>query len=90
VLTRDVITVAEDAGLDDAVELMERHHVKRLPVVNSAGMVGIISRVNLLHAFLVTAPKHAPAPLSDAAINDRLTTELKGQPWIPHRSCRRR
>jgi CBS domain-containing protein len=81
-MTRDVITVAENADLDDAVELMERHHVKRLPVVNSAGVVGI----NLLHAFLVSAPKDAPAPVSDAAIRDRLTAEFKRQPWIPYGS----
>jgi CBS domain-containing protein len=86
VMTRDVVTVAENVNLDDAVELMEHHQVKRLPVVNSTGTVGIISRVNLLHAFPVSTPKHAPAPLSDAAINDRLTVELKRQPWIPHGS----
>jgi CBS domain-containing protein len=85
-MTRDVVTVAEDASLDDAVELMERHRVKRLPVLDRAGMVGIISRVNLLRAFLVGAPKDAPGPVGDAAIRDRLTAEFERQPWIPHGS----
>jgi CBS domain-containing protein len=85
-MTRDVVTIAEDAALDDAVELMERYHVKRLPVVKGDAMVGIVSRVNLLHAFLVGAPKDAPAPLDDNAICDRLTAELKSQPWLPRGS----
>jgi len=81
VMTRDVITVSPDASLCDAVDLMVRHHVKRLPVVGKDGMMGIVSRVDLLHAFLVAAPKDAPAPLDDAAIAGQLNAELERQPW---------
>jgi len=81
VMTRDVITVSPDASLSDAVDLMVRHHVKRLPVVANGGMIGIVSRVDLLHAFLVGAPKDAPTPLDDAAITSRLHAELERQPW---------
>jgi len=82
VMTRDVVTVEEGASLDRAVELMERHHVKRLPVVKGDAMVGIISRVNLLHAFLVGSPKDASAPLGDAAIHSELSAEFERQPWV--------
>jgi len=86
VMTRDVVTIAEDASLDDAVGLMQRHHVKRLPVVKGDAMVGIVSRVNLLHAFPAGTPKDAPAPLDDSAICDRLTAKLKNEPWLPRGS----
>ena len=82
VMTRDVITVPADAPLSDAVELMLRHHVKRLPVMGVNGVIGLISRVDLLHAFLVAAPKETPAPLDDAAIASQLTAEFDRQPWI--------
>lgn len=82
VMTRDVVTVDEDASLEEAVQLMERHHVKRLPVVGRGGMVGIISRTNLLHAFLAGAPQDTGSPLGDAAIEERLKAELRHQPWI--------
>lgn len=82
VMTRDVVTVSADAPLSDAVELMIRHHVKRLPVIGANGVLGMISRVDLLHAFLVAAPKQAPAPLADSAISSRLQAELDRQPWI--------
>ena len=48
---------------------MQTHRVKRLPVVNSVGMVGIISRMDLLDAYVAASPKDTAAPLSDAAIN---------------------
>jgi CBS domain-containing protein len=82
IMTRDVVTVPADASLSDAVELMLRHHVKRLPVMGANGMIGMISRVDLLHAFLVAAPKEAPAALDDAAISSQLKTEFDRQPWI--------
>jgi CBS domain-containing protein len=86
VMTREVVTIAEDASLEEAVGLMEQHHIKRLPVINGEGMVGIISRANLLHAFIVGSPKTPAAPLSDAAIREQLAAGLREQRWAPHGS----
>ena len=82
VMTRNVVTVSADTALSHAVELMVRHHVKRLPVVSANGVIGIISRVDLLHAFLVAAPKEAPAPFNDGEISSQLKAELEREPWI--------
>lgn len=38
IMTREVITISADAPLSDAVDLMVRHHVKRLPVVGAIGV----------------------------------------------------
>ena len=81
-MTRNVVTVGEDASLAEAVELMERHHVKRLPVVKRGVLIGIVTRVNLLHAFIARTPREQPAPLGDAAIREQLIAELGRQPWI--------
>lgn len=82
IMTREVITISADAPLSDAVDLMVRHHVKRLPVVGAIGVIGMISRVDLLHAFLVTAPCNEAPPPDDAAISSQLKQELDRQPWI--------
>ena len=55
VMTRNVITIDPDEPLSEAVRLMEQHSVKRLPVVRGEAIVGILSRANLLHAFLSAA-----------------------------------
>jgi CBS domain-containing protein len=86
VMTRNVVTIQADAPLHEAVDLMARHHVKRLPVVRGNGVIGIVSRVDLLHAFVVTTPKEAPAPFDDAAIENQLKAELERQPWITNGS----
>src|SRR5439155_17984592 len=50
VMTTDPATVAENSALGEVVELMEKHRIKRLPVVRGNQVVGIVSRANLLHA----------------------------------------
>jgi CBS domain-containing protein len=84
VMTREVVTVAEDASLEDVVRLMERHRIKRLPVVKGDAVVGIISRANLLHAFIVGSPKAATALVRDAAIRGALVATLDKEPWSAH------
>jgi len=50
IMTKPVTTVHEDKRLSEAVDLMLKHHLKRLPVVNSQGeMVGVIARSDVFH-----------------------------------------
>ena len=50
-MTYDVRTVNFcEAPLQDVVRLMERHRIKRVPVVEGGKIVGIVTRANLLHA----------------------------------------
>src|SRR5579863_2046488 len=44
IMTPEPLTVGEDADLEEIVELMEKHHVKRLPVTRGDKLVGIVSR----------------------------------------------
>ncbi|MGC9317027.1 MAG: CBS domain-containing protein, partial [Armatimonadota bacterium] len=49
IMETDLITVGEDATLQEAMRLMVEHALKRLPVVDSAGRYqGMISRAELL------------------------------------------
>lgn len=59
-MTRPIFTVALAADLTEALHLMMRHQVKRLPVVDEEGaLVGILGRANLLRG-LVTSTRTPP------------------------------
>ena len=47
-MTKDVITVAEDATLSEVANLLLLHRIRRVPVVRDGKMVGVISRRDLL------------------------------------------
>ena len=61
VMTEDVRTVTPDAPLEDVVRLMERHHIKRVPVVDGGKIVGIVTRANLLRAMASFVGEIAPS-----------------------------
>ncbi|MFF4568195.1 CBS domain-containing protein [Streptomyces sp. NPDC001410] len=52
-MTSPAVTARPDWSVVEAARTMDRHHVKRLPVVDDADrLVGIISRADLLRVFL--------------------------------------
>jgi CBS domain-containing protein len=52
IMTTALISVDGDAPIGEAIGLMERHGVKRLPVMAKGKLVGLISRADILRALL--------------------------------------
>jgi CBS domain-containing protein len=86
IMTRPVVSVEATTPIVDIVELLEKHSIKRVPVVSDGRVVGIVSRANLLRAFASRAAK-GPGPVAtdDQAIRDRLLKHLGRQPWWSER-----
>ncbi len=51
-MTRDVLTVAEDTPLNEIADIIIRHRVRRVPVVRDGRLVGVVSRPDLLNHVL--------------------------------------
>ncbi len=78
VMTRDPVTVAPDAGLAAVARLLEKHRIKRAPVVEGGRLVGIVSRANLLRG-LVTAEAPGEVTADDRDIAKRLEAALDAE-----------
>lgn len=84
VMTQSVHTIGADALLSDVVELMERHRIKRLPVLrDDQTIVGIVSRANLVRAFASVTPEIRSATAEDEEIRESLLAELNREIWAP-------
>src|SRR6266481_7261230 len=53
VMTREVISAKPDTPVADIATLLERHRIKRAPIVQNGKIVGIVSRANLIQALAV-------------------------------------
>jgi CBS domain-containing protein len=82
VMTQQVIHVAEETPLGDVVGLMEKHNIKRLPVLSDGKLVGIVSRADLLRALAARQADPLPPPVeSDASIRTAMNEVLKNEEW---------
>jgi len=76
VMTTDVITVAEDTPLAQIAALLERHRIRRVPVLRDGRLVGIVSRANLLQGLAAARPAPAGKHV-DREIRAALLAELE-------------
>ena len=83
VMTEDVLSIAQDASLEDVVETMEKHHIKRLPVTADGKVVGVVSRADLLRALIGRVRNVEPLATDDRAIRTAILNTLEAQPWAP-------
>jgi CBS domain-containing protein len=77
VMTRNVVTVDENTPLNEIARLLERHHIKRVPVLRDGRLAGIVSRANLLHGLANTIiDHHEPGAAQDRKVRNELVKIL--------------
>ena len=79
VMTAPVIAVADSAPLAEIADLLDKHHIKRVPVLREGKLLGIVSRADLLRA--LAARIALPGAVDDRRIREAVLAELSAQPW---------
>ena len=83
VMTTKVQSIDEGTALEDIVRLMEKHRIKRLPVLRGGKLVGIVTRSNLMHAMVSLAQAAPPIAKDDTAIREQLLAIMQEERWAP-------
>lgn len=80
-MTRDVVTLAEDATLGEAVALLSEHGVRHLPVLRGKKPVGVISDRDLrrLEGAMAGGAGSVPPPAPDR-FDAPVSSILEGEP----------
>ena len=50
VMSKPLITISSEASLENAIELMFKHKIKKLPVVENGKLVGLVTFTDLVRA----------------------------------------
>ncbi len=85
IMSTDVVSASEDTTLGEIATLLERHRIKRVPILRSGKLVGIVSRSNLIQA-LASSQARSGASAGSGADADRkirleLLDQLEDQDW---------
>ena len=84
VMTRKLITATPDTPINTIALLLEKHAIKRVPILDHGKLVGIVARANLLQALAglkVETPVRQAG--KDAEIREEILARLSGAPWRP-------
>ncbi|WP_325090007.1 CBS domain-containing protein, partial [Burkholderia contaminans] len=82
VMTKHVVTVQEMTPIDELAHILEKAHIRRVPVVRGNEVVGIVSRANLVQALAISPSTPNPQQvLSDREIRGMLLAEVAGHKW---------
>lgn len=65
IMTVSPITVEIDSKLGEAFGLMDKHHIRHLPVMKNGKVIGLLSLRDLARAVATYLPKKIPAPKSE-------------------------
>ena len=78
-MSEDLITVDKDQNLSDALKLLRKHNVSRLPVTNNKELVGIISERDIANKLGSSKYESMPASrlhISSVMVKDVLVARL--------------
>jgi CBS-domain-containing membrane protein len=79
VMTKAVVVAPPDMPLAELATLLERHRIKRVPIVDQGRLVGIVSRANLLQALAVLRREiTVDRRVEDAELREQINSELVG------------
>ncbi|WP_342363984.1 CBS domain-containing protein [Terrarubrum flagellatum] len=80
IMTRDVVTATADTSIDIAADLLEKHRVKRLPILEDGELVGIVTRADIVRQ-VAFAPAIDVMHAGDRELRDAVLNKFRALPW---------
>ncbi|WP_424628475.1 CBS domain-containing protein [Bradyrhizobium sp. SYSU BS000235] len=80
VMTTDVVTVSPETSLGDIARLFEKHHIKRVPVIEDGHLAGIVTRANLVQA-LANTKDLISSNETDAMLEREIDRRITAHSW---------
>ena len=81
VMSTHVISASEDTPLGDIANLLEKHRIKRVPILRDGKLVGMVSRSNLIQALASSRNGTHGATDTDREIRTKLLARLAEEDW---------
>ena len=81
IMSDTVVSASEETPLGEIATLLEKHRIKRVPVLRGGKLVGIVSRANLIQALAASRIEAGSDTHADRNIRLELLERLDGQTW---------
>lgn len=82
VMTRQVVSVSENASLAEVADVLDANRIRQVPVMSDSRLAGMISRADLVRA-LAELSLTAQVPRShNGALQKAIWDQIKSQTWL--------
>ena len=82
VMSRPVVSVHCESDLNEVADVLDRRHVKRVPVLRDGRLAGIIARSDLIRALAGVETTPVSIKLGSGLIHQAITDAMKDQAWL--------
>ena len=82
VMSKNVISIGPDAELREAADMLDRHKLKRLPVLENERLIGILTRGDLVRALTQAKITKFPRVLDNGAIYKAINERMRSYGWL--------
>jgi CBS-domain-containing membrane protein len=80
-MSEHVVSATEETPLSEIAGLLERHRIKRVPILKEGKLVGIVSRSNLIQALASSPSPDRDAHAANRALRNEILGRLREQSW---------
>ena len=77
-MSNHVVTATEDASLNEIASLLEKHHIKRVPILKDGKIVGVVIRSNLVQALASAKSEVITAAQTDHMLRAEIVAVVDG------------
>jgi signal-transduction protein with cAMP-binding, CBS, and nucleotidyltransferase domain len=81
VMTAPVVVVDANTPVGEIARILDEKKIKRVPVVRSERLIGIVSRADLMRCIVASHKAWAEVDVQDDVIRDRLLEMLRHEAW---------
>lgn len=82
IMSRAVVSIAEDSPIADAAQVMSINGVKRLPVLKNGTVVGMLTRRDIVRALAEAEGTGRPANRGNAAVQKTIIDRMRKEKWL--------
>src|SRR5687768_9889737 len=77
VMTSPVVSVRRTTPVQEIAKLLEKHRIKRVPVVEGGRLIGIVSRADLMREIITARTKPTARTANDRKLRAQVLNELQ-------------
>jgi CBS domain-containing protein len=82
IMTRFVVSVSKDAQLSEVAEILDTHRIRQVPVMENGGLVGMISRSDLVRKLAEATITPSAARPENGALQKAIWKRIKAEGWV--------